>query len=238
MCRGKAVCEILGTDTTKWSNKCPLPLPDFFETALENFSDAVASLVEGNLEESLGYLERCNSDLVGHFFIEHGQQSAYFRVTNRKEIDAANLLAKAANKTPRLIPRVENEVFVRDSYHCRYCEIRIVAKDVFSEFSRIVGTERFSVKRENDKRNGLTLGLRGVADHVEPYASGGETAIDNLVTSCYSCNFGKAGYTLEQLRIEDPRLRPPIVDSWRGLTEHLPALRSIKSVKTANEPND
>jgi len=228
VCRGKAICEVLGTDTTKWSNICPLPLPDYFEEALDNFSGAVATLVEGKLEESLGFLERCNSDSVGRFFIEHGQQSAYFRVANRREIDRANLLVKATNKTPRLMPKVESEVFLRDSYHCRYCGIRIVEKDVFAEYGRIVGTERFSTKRENDKRNGLTLGLRGVADHVEPYASGGETQIDNLVTSCYSCNFGKAGYTLEQLRIEDPRLRPPIANSWRGLTEHLPALRSIK----------
>jgi 5-methylcytosine-specific restriction endonuclease McrA len=228
MCRGKVKCEILGSDPSKWSKICPLPLPEYFETAVDHFSKAVTYLAKGKLDESLHYLEQCNSDAVGKFFIEHGQQSSYFRVANRKEIDRANLLVKATNKTPRLMPKMENEVFIRDSYHCRYCGIRIVEKDVFAEYSRIVGTEKFSTKRENDKRNGLTLGLRGVADHVEPYASGGETQIDNLVTSCYSCNFGKAGYTLEQLRIEDPRLRPPIPDSWRGLTEHLPALRSIK----------
>ena len=228
MCRGKVICDILGTDPTKWSKTCPLPVPDYFEKALDTFANAVFALVHGKLEESLDNLKRCNSDLVGEFFIEHGQQSAYFRVTQRKEIDKVNLLAKAKNKTPRLIPSVENEVFIRDSYQCRYCGLRIVSKDVFAEYSRIVGTKKFSVERENDKRNGLTLGLRGVADHVEPYASGGETEINNLVTSCYSCNFGKAGYTLEQLGIEDPRLRKPVVDGWRGLTEHLPALESIK----------
>jgi hypothetical protein len=83
------------------------------------------------------------------------------------------------------------------------------------------------LRRENSKRDGLTLGLRGVADYVEPDASGGETSLENLVTSCYSCNFGKAGYTLEQLGIENPRLRPPVKDDWRGLTEFLPSLKSI-----------
>ena len=188
----------------------------------------MASLVQGRIDESLAYLARCDSDSVGEFFKEHGQQSAYFRVANRKEIDRANLLMKAINKTPRLMPRIEKEVFIRDSYHCRYCGIRIVAKEVFTQFSRIIGTEVFSVERENDKRNGLTLGLRGVADHVEPYASGGRTENENLVTSCYSCNFGKAGYTIGQLGIEDPRLRPPIDDGWLGLTEYLPGLQSIK----------
>jgi len=230
MCRGKDICDVLGADPGKWSKTCPLPLPGYFEKALVNFSYSVLSLAQGKLDEALDFLKLCDSDLVGQFFIEHGQQSAYFRVTNRKEIDKKNLLVKAVNKTHRLIPSIENEVFIRDSYRCRYCQMRIVEKNVFMEYSRIVGSESFSVERENHKRNGLTLGLRGVADHVEPYASGGETDLDNLVTSCYSCNFGKAGYTLEQLGIEDPRVRPPIADSWQGLTEHLPVLQGIKRI--------
>jgi hypothetical protein len=107
--------------------------------------------------------------------------------------------------------------------------LKIIAKEVFKEYSRILGSNLFSIERKNSLRNGLTLGLRGVADHVDPYAGGGETTIENLVTSCYSCNFGKAGYTLKQLGIEDPRLREPISDSWKGLTEFLPALKKIVS---------
>lgn len=229
MCRGKANCEILGKDSAKWSNICPLPLPEYFYNAVDNFSNAIKSLIAEKLDESLHYLEQCNSDSIREFFIEHGQQSAYFRVANRKEIDRVNLLAKSENKTPRLIPSAEKKVFIRDSYHCRYCGLRIISKEIFSEYSRIVGADIFSVERKNMRRNGLTLGLRGVADHVEPYASGGLTEIENLVTSCYSCNFGKAGYTVEQLGIEDPRSRPPVTDGWLGLTEYSPALRSIKS---------
>ena len=228
MCRGTDSCSALGEDPSKWSNQCPLPAPTYFEDSIEYFSKAVAAIVNGDKAESLTALEKSNSKAVGEFFIEHGQQSAYFRVKNRKEIDKAKRLANEANVSPRLIPSMEKEVFIRDHFRCRYCGLRIISKEVFSEYSRIVGAENFSVERENSKRNGLTLGLRGVADHVEPYASGGETEIENLVTSCYSCNFGKAGYTLEQLGIEDPRLRQPAEDEWKGLTEFLPALRSIE----------
>jgi 5-methylcytosine-specific restriction endonuclease McrA len=227
MCKGKDVCSELGSDASRWSKTCPLPTPDFFGVALESYSQSVVELVGGNRGKSLESLKKCKSELVGKFFIEHGQQSAYFRVSNRSEIDKVNQHAKISNQTPRLIPRIEKDVFIRDSYRCRYCDLRIISKEVFIEYSRIMGSETFSIERENSKRNGITLGLRGVADHVEPYASGGETEIDNLVTSCYSCNFGKSGYTLEQLGIEDPRLRPPIKDGWLGLTEHLPALRKI-----------
>ena len=228
MCKGTQTCTALGTDSTKWSREAPLPVPDFFEKEVEGFTIAVTSLIDGNKEESLVALKETNHKAVGEFFIEHGQQSAYFRVQNRLEIDKANRIAKDLNNSPRLIPKVEKEVFERDSYRCRYCGLRIIAKEVFAEYSRIVGSDNFSVDRENSKRNGLTLGLRGVADHVEPYASGGETNIDNLVTSCYSCNFGKAGYTLEQIGIFDPRLKQPVNDGWLGLTEFLPTLRAMK----------
>lgn len=237
MCKGKDFCSELGSDATKWSKTCPLPTPDFFEAALESYTQSIVELVIGNHHKSLENLKKCKSELVGKFFIEHGQQSAYFRVSNRSEIDKLNQQAKTSNQTPRLVPSIEKVVFIRDSYRCRYCEQRIISKEVFKEYNRIFGPETFSIERENSKRNGLTLGLRGVADHVEPYASGGETEIDNLVTSCYSCNFGKAGYTLEQLGIEDPRLRPPIRDGWLGLTEHLPAMRKISRTENSNEHN-
>jgi 5-methylcytosine-specific restriction endonuclease McrA len=131
-----------------------------------------------------------------------------------------------------MIPKMEKEVFERDSYRCRYCDIRIVSKDVFREYSHLVGAEIFSIERANEKRNGLTLGLRGVADHVEAYASGGETQIENLVTSCYSCNFGKSGYTLKQIGIEDPRLRQPKNDCWMGLTEYLKDMKALRKASS------
>lgn len=228
MCRGKSSCDVLGIDASEWSKACPLPMPDFFDEALDMFLLAIEELVNGNFEASLDQLDKCKSDLVGSFFIEHGQQSAYFRVRDKKQIDQENKKTKVANPSPRLLPKVENQVFLRDSYRCRYCGQRIIAKEVFAEYSRIVGRDKFSVERENSQRNGLTLGLRGVADHVDPYAFGGLTDLENLVTSCYSCNFGKAGYTLEQLGIEDPRTRPPVNDGWLGLTQFLPRLRGLK----------
>lgn len=227
MCRGEKVCIILGSDSSTWSRDCPVPLPDFFDEALEKFAIVVEEIIQNNRDNALKTLSATKSEQVGAFFIEHGQQTAFFRVKDRTRIDQENKSVKKANRTPRSVPNLERAVFKRDCYRCRYCKQRIIAKEVFSEVSRILGTKNFSVERENSKRNGLTLGLRGVADHVDPYASGGATKEENLVTSCYSCNFGKAGYTLEQMGIDDPRSRMPIKDDWKGLTEFLPALREI-----------
>jgi 5-methylcytosine-specific restriction endonuclease McrA len=233
MCRGIAICSELGDDPSKWSKYCPLPVPTYFNDALEKFSIAVKEVIGGNKPESLKALKLAKADAVGRFFIEHGQQSSYFRVPNRLSIDKANKLRIKTNKTQRMNARVEREVFERDSYRCRYCDLRIVSKEVFREYSQIVGPENFSVERGNEKRNGLTLGLRGVADHVEAYASGGETLIENLVTSCYSCNFGKSGYTLAEIGIEDPRCREPKNDGWKGLTEYLKDLKGLSKINKA-----
>jgi len=48
---------------------------------------------------------------------------------------------------------------------------------------------------------------------------GGRTAPENLVTSCFPCNYGKANFTIEQLGIESPFRREPMVDEWTGLVE-------------------
>jgi hypothetical protein len=232
MCRvgEQEFCIVLGEDSSKWSKYCPLPVPTFFDDAVESFSRAVSELTKGNKKESLEALAASNAAEVGKFYIDHGQQSAYFRVINRKEIDKTNRLEKKLNLSPRDRPSITKEVFERDFYRCRYCNLRIITGEVFSEYSRIVGSDIFSDEKGNNKRNGLTLGLRGVADHIEPYALGAGTEINNLITSCYSCNFGKAGYTLDQLKIEDPRSRQPKDDGWRGLTNYLRALKIIRKV--------
>lgn len=229
MCRKSKRCSELSANPGAWNKLCPIPYPSFFDEAIKNISVAVKELSLGRKKESLEALWDSKSQAVGDFYIEHGKQSAYFRVANWQKIKNDNLLARKPNSSPRNPTAiVTKEVFERDFYRCRYCELRIITKDVFKEYSRIVGSEVFSIEREETKRNGLTLGLRGVADHVEPHSLGGKTEIDNLVTSCYSCNFGKDEYKLDQLRIENPFSRHPKDDGWRGLTEFLPALRIIK----------
>ncbi len=228
MCHKSKFCTELNKDAEKWNKLCPLPLPNYFNEAVDGFTRAISEIVKGGFKESLKALEECNSEAVGRFFIEHGQQSSYSRVFDWKKVKIENKLKKRSNPSPRNpTGRLTREVYERDYYRCRYCGSKIITKEVFREYSRIIGSNNFSVARKNSERNGLTLGLRGVVDHVHPHSLGGRTELDNLVTSCYSCNFGKAEYTLEQVKIESPYSRQPKDDGWRGLTEFLPALKVI-----------
>jgi 5-methylcytosine-specific restriction endonuclease McrA len=73
----------------------------------------------------------------------------------------------------------------------------------------------------------VVLAFRANVDHVVPWTLGGRTDMENLVSACWCCNYGKSSYTLEQIGLDDPRLRPtPESDGWDGLTSSLPGLRA------------
>ena len=146
-------CVILGADSSKWDKQCPLPFPSFFNEAIDKFSNAVSYLSREQKKQSLEALRHSNSEAVGEFYIKHGKQSAYFRVTDWQKIKKENLFAKKPNFSPRNpTAALTKKVFERDFYRCRYCGLRIITSDVFSEYSRIVGTEIFSIEREENKR--------------------------------------------------------------------------------------
>ena len=54
-------------------------------------------------------------------------------------------------------------------------------------------------------------------DHVTPHSNGGSNDLENLIVTCAACNYGKMGYTLEELNLLDPRNFPPIQSQWNGL---------------------
>ena len=76
----------------------------------------------------------------------------------------------------------------------------------------------------NAAQHGVIHAFKIVADHVVPHNCGGRTDLDNLVTSCPGCNYGKEAFTLEQLGLEDPLARPPVCSGWDGLTSLIPGL--------------
>jgi hypothetical protein len=77
--------------------------------------------------------------------------------------------------------------------------------------------------RADRARHGIRLIVQATFDHVIPAArfkGEGANNLANLVTSCWSCNFGRAHFTLEELGLTDPRERVSIVDSgWDGLVQ-------------------
>lgn len=223
MCRKSNFCVLLGDQPSAWSQSVLLPLPTWFDEQALLFRDAAEKAANGERSEAIQILLRIRSDEMRAWFDEHVQMSGWHRV-KRLSIPAPKVSPDKFDVV-RSPARYERLVFERDFYKCRYCGLRLIAKEVLTAFEKAVGVSEFRTQGANAEQHGVIHAFKIVADHVVPYKSGGRTNPDNLVSSCPACNYGKYNYTLEQLGIDDPRDRPPVNSDWDGLTSLVDGLK-------------
>ncbi|MGI3211831.1 HNH endonuclease [Roseovarius tibetensis] len=127
-------------------------------------------------------------------------------------------VAKSLRDPDRNIKAViRGEVLARDGYRCRYCGIPVVSAEIRKLAHRLYPEAvRWGGIDPSTQHAGFQC-LWLQYDHVVPHSHGGRSTADNVVISCALCNFGKDRYTLQQLGIEDPRLRQPEPIDWDGL---------------------
>ena len=227
MCRGhaKTVCVILGANPAKWDRFSPLPPPSWFQDAIHSFERAVALASTGALIESQDALGAIREPELREFFEEHGQQTYRFRTMGRG-IERLAPGVRDLDPVRAISGELQRKVMERDGYLCRYCQIPVVPKSVLAAYAKVMGPEVFPTANSNAGRHGVVLAFRANVDHVLPHNRGGRTDLANLVTSCWSCNYGKNRFTVEELGLDDPRDRAPTqLDRWHGLTEYLEPLR-------------
>ena len=94
-------------------------------------------------------------------------------------------------------------------------------------FAKLVGKDVFPNGRSNTARHGIRLIMRATFDHVVPVSHDSDedkNVLENVVASCWSCNFGKWYFTNKELGLSEPREPVP---GWDGLTGLL-----VRSQKT------
>ena len=112
---------------------------------------------------------------------------------------------------------VTKQLLARDGYRCRFCGSRVIVKEARRAFIKALPT----VVRWNGTNRGNHFGLAVLSasiDHLVPFQRGGRNDSDNLVTACNPCQFGRGHWLLDEVELQDPRMYPPNVDSWDGLT--------------------
>lgn len=223
------MCDELGTNPILWDKKSPLPTPDWFKNEIKLFTKAVELVSNGNINDSIKILLKIKSADLRDWYCEHGQVSGRFRnkilkVTKPVKTNLKLDLLRSPDK-------YRKEIFKRDNFTCQYCGIKVVPKELLEEYSKCVGKENFCTSGTNLKRHGIVLAFRANADHILPWNQGGKTNPENLITCCWSCNYGKAGYTTKQLMLKNPKNNNFKNSNWNGLVEYIEKLKIIKNNK-------
>lgn len=226
MCRKLNKCTELGNDPEKWETHTPLKTPEWMHLEITLFISAVEHFLLGEKTLCLEKIKQIRTEEMTKWFIEHGQMSGRHRklilaLTPPLSID------KSLRDPVRSPIRLQNIVFERDGYKCRYCGNKLISQDFIRLFIKKLDSNLFQRGETNLKTHGIIHIAWPVADHVVPWAKGGKTNLDNLVTSCAACNYGKDGYTIEQIKINNPFDRKPQLDSWSGLTDKIEQLKNI-----------
>jgi 5-methylcytosine-specific restriction endonuclease McrA len=111
---------------------------------------------------------------------------------------------------------VVRDLFERDGWKCRFCEIRVIETSVRDKLRRELPDAARWGPKNTDQHTGLFIHMAS-PDHVLPWSHGGSNNLDNLVTACWTCQFARGERSLEDARIIDPRSRPLVRDDWDGL---------------------
>lgn len=132
--------------------------------------------------------------------------------------------------------KVQEEIFVRDGWRCRFCGVKVISKEARSILVNTFPNETHWGQKEFTRHSAL-YSMAVSLDHVEPHSRGGTNEISNFVTACYCCQFGRGEWTLEESELIDPRTVEPVVDEWDGLSRlhGFPALKNTSSVFQAIE---
>ena len=132
-----------------------------------------------------------------------------------KELRAKERMPSAAEKL---------RVHQRDGYHCRFCGMPVVR----SHTRKLIHEAYPEAVTWGDKevqQHAAFQAMWAQYDHLVPHARGGTNDLENLVLTCAPCNFGRAGYTLQEVAVTDPRTRLPVQSQWDGLERFALAAR-------------
>lgn len=222
MCKART-CTELGNDPTTWSTQALLPPPQWFRDQLQAFSSSVRAAAEGCIDTAIALLQTVRSDDLRDWFVEHGAQSGRIR-SQRLGLNTRTVPDVGCSNREQTKASLQRIVLDRDGYRCRYCGIELIPKKVLVDFGDVLGINAFRA-RTDAGRHGALVAFRANFDHVEPAARRGATDLSNLVSCCWTCNYGKRALTLSQVGLEDPRLREARpIPGWDGLMSIAPSL--------------
>jgi 5-methylcytosine-specific restriction endonuclease McrA len=193
------------------------PIPEIFAAA-----NLIARAVDAILEKNLTLAE----DLIRQADMpELEAHNGKIATCRSKEVHRVRLVPEAPptikDRTQRMPSyKVELSIYERDGWHCRFCQIPVTSKEARKKLHMLLPNAARWGKTNSEKHRGLSI-LESTLDHLLPHSRGGDNSLGNLVTACGPCQFGRGNFTLEEVGLMNPLLRPPIHDNWEALRKLL-----------------
>lgn len=190
------------------------PVPEF-EIATDYLSESADALLRDDLVTAQERLVQADISEIMAFTI--------------KVVGPLSTEVHRNTKLPKLVPKEEriaqrmpssrkrSEIYERDGWRCRFCEIRVISTKARATFRKLFPVETRWDGPEYERHAPLYAAAVSL-DHVVPHSRGGNNDEANLVTACFCCQHGRGQWLLDEMELSDPRERPPIVDDWDGLS--------------------
>jgi len=206
---------VLGAIPSTWPSHCLIPYPAEFDSQIDRLGQAL-KLVNTDPDQSRDLVKMIDSGEMKRWFIDVALKSGAWRAKFNGVSDSD--VNKSRRRKTISQKRLE-ALFDRDKWRCRYCGIRVAGnRKHFREFAEAIRMPELVSGRTDESRHGIYLMLMASYDHVKPHSEGGSNDDSNLVTSCWSCQFGKYRYSIKELGLQNPFDREPVVlGDWCGL---------------------
>lgn len=192
------------------------PIQPIFQ-AWADLNAAVDAHLAGNIAKADYHFRQADNRDVWHW-VNPAWEKPHLNVIDFNPVgDTVKLEKSRRHPVREFPPDIKAQLLARDGHRCRYCGIPVVSADIRKLAHRLypdaVPWDDVSTDRQHAAFQCFWLQF----DHVVPHCHGGQSTLENGVISCGLCNYGKDQYTLLQLDVEDPRMRPPVACEWNGL---------------------
>lgn len=200
------------------SRRCLLdPIPEIFEAAAL-LGEAAQCHVRGDVMGAAGLIREADKPQIAQWTEAlWGRQNP---AIHRFELtpNSPPFLAAADRPRPRMPSSATcREIIQRDGYHCRFCGIPVIRRQIRTMLGAIYA-DALRWGRRNSEQHAAFQCMWLQYDHLLPNKRGGESSLTNVVVACAPCNFGRMEWTLEEADLVDPS-HTPMAPSWSGFRD-------------------
>jgi 5-methylcytosine-specific restriction endonuclease McrA len=193
------------------------PIPEIFEAAFY-LDEAVVAHLTGQKDLVNELLHRTNCQVIRDWTESlWGKNSPYVKYRAVTEVPA--VIPEEQRIEVRMPTRTQElELQKRDGFHCRFCSIPVIRKEV-REHLHALYPEALPWGTSNEQQHAAFQAMWLQYDHIRPHSRGGSNEADNIVITCAPCNYGRGSHMPEEVGLLDPRKCQPVRSSWHGLEQ-------------------